>query len=177
MKWCMVAAIAVSLLFIFSGMAFAQGDDFDLDALLGDVGVDVAADAGSASPASQEAEVAEAFDDSMDAFAAEPRGRSECGGDPFAEPEVVADDFDADAFAEADAPQMPPQACRTILLPQTWRMIRLPQARKTHLRKLPHRKPRMILPPQRPIRIFWVTYWQRSLSKKRPLWQLRNPIS
>ena len=44
MKWCMVAAIAVSLLFIFSGMAFAQGDDFDLDALLGDVGVDVAAD-------------------------------------------------------------------------------------------------------------------------------------
>ena len=74
-------------------------------------------------------------------------------------------------------PQMPPQACRTILLPQTWRMIRLPQARKTHLRKLPHRKPRMILPPQRPIRIFWVTYWQRSLSKKHPPWLLKNPIS
>ena len=105
MKWCMVAAIAVSLLFIFSGMAFAQGDDFDLDALLGDVGVDVAADAGSASPASQEAEVAEAFDDSMDAFAAEPAvEEASAEADPFAsEPEVVADDFDADAFAEADA--------------------------------------------------------------------------
>ena len=36
MKWFMVAAVAVS--FLFGGMAFAQEDDFDLDALLGDVG-------------------------------------------------------------------------------------------------------------------------------------------
>jgi len=36
MKWCIVATMAVSLL--FSGMAWAQEDDFDLDALLGDVG-------------------------------------------------------------------------------------------------------------------------------------------
>ena len=106
MKWCMVAAIAVSLLFIFSGMAFAQGDDFDLDALLGDVGVDVAADAGSASPASQEAEVAEAFDDSMDAFAAEPAvEEASAEADPFAAEADVsdADDFGADLAAEADA--------------------------------------------------------------------------
>ena len=38
MKWCMVAAMSVSLL--FGSMAFAQEDDFDLDALLGDVGTE-----------------------------------------------------------------------------------------------------------------------------------------
>ena len=104
MKWCMVAAIAVSLL--FSGMAFAQGDDFDLDALLGDVGVDVAADADSAAPAFQEEEVAEAFDDSMDAFAAEPAvEEASAEADPFAAEADVsdADDFGADLAAEADA--------------------------------------------------------------------------
>ena len=40
MKWCIVAAMTVSLL--FSGMALGQEDDFDLDALLGDVGVEEA---------------------------------------------------------------------------------------------------------------------------------------
>ena len=34
MKWCMVAAVAVS--FLCGGMAFAQDDNLDLDALLGD---------------------------------------------------------------------------------------------------------------------------------------------
>jgi general secretion pathway protein D len=43
MKWCMVAAMAVSLL--FGSMAFAQKDDFDLDALLGDVGTTTSAPA------------------------------------------------------------------------------------------------------------------------------------
>ena len=74
------------------GIGIAQGDDFDLDALLGDVGVDVAADAGSASPASQEAEVAEAFDDSMDAFAAEPAvEEASAEADPFAAEADVSD--------------------------------------------------------------------------------------
>ncbi len=41
MKWCMVAAMAVSLL--FGSVAFAQEDNFDLDALLGDVGMEEAA--------------------------------------------------------------------------------------------------------------------------------------
>ena len=36
MKWFMVVAMAVS--FLFGGMARAQEDNFDLDALLGDVG-------------------------------------------------------------------------------------------------------------------------------------------
>ena len=42
MKWCMVAAMAVS--FLFGGMAFAQDDDFDLDALLGDASLFARAD-------------------------------------------------------------------------------------------------------------------------------------
>jgi len=55
MKWCMVAAMAVSLL--FSGMAWAQEDDFDLDALLGDVGTEEVAEA---APAVEETVIEEA---------------------------------------------------------------------------------------------------------------------
>ena len=49
MKWCMVAAMAVSL--VFGSVAFAQEDNFDLDALLGDVGSNQAAEA--AAPAAE----------------------------------------------------------------------------------------------------------------------------
>jgi len=55
MKWCMVATMAVSLL--FSGMAWAQEDDFDLDALLGDVGTEEVTEA---EPVAEEAMVEEA---------------------------------------------------------------------------------------------------------------------
>ncbi len=62
MKLCMVAAMAVSLL--SGSMAFAQEDDFDLDALLGDVGtvetVDAAADAAAPAAEAVEAPAAEA---------------------------------------------------------------------------------------------------------------------
>ena len=56
MKWCMVAAMAVS--FLCGSMAFAQEDDLDLDALLGDVGAPaeqaaVAAPAADAAPAAE----------------------------------------------------------------------------------------------------------------------------
>ena len=51
MKWCMVAAMAVSLL--FGSMAFAQEDNLDLDALLGDAGT-------TTEPAAQPAAAAEA---------------------------------------------------------------------------------------------------------------------
>ena len=60
MKWCMVAAMAVSLL--FGGVAQAQDDNFDLDALLGDAGASgetAPADA-AAVPAVDEAAVAPA---------------------------------------------------------------------------------------------------------------------
>ena len=55
MKWCMVAAMAVSLL--FGGAAWAQEEDFDLDALLGDVGAaaEPAAEAPAATPAAEAA--------------------------------------------------------------------------------------------------------------------------
>lgn len=61
MKWFMIAVMAVS--FSFGGMAFAQEDDFDLDALLGDVGTTEQAPAGgpeaAVEPAAEEAAVAD----------------------------------------------------------------------------------------------------------------------
>jgi len=53
MKWCIVATMAVSIL--FSGMAWAQEDNFDLDALLGDVGA----------PTDQAAEAAPVVEEAM----------------------------------------------------------------------------------------------------------------
>ena len=50
MKWCMVAAMTVALL--FGSVALAQDDGFDLDALLGD------ADTATASVADATADVA-----------------------------------------------------------------------------------------------------------------------
>ena len=57
MKWCMVAAMAVSLL--FGGVARAQEDNFDLDALLGDMD-SAAAPAEAGAPAAADAAVAPA---------------------------------------------------------------------------------------------------------------------
>jgi len=59
MKWCIVAAMAVSLL--FSGLAWAQEDDFDLDALLGDVGA----------PTDQAAEAAPVMEEAVEEVAEE----------------------------------------------------------------------------------------------------------
>ena len=49
MKWCMVAAMAVSLL--FGGAARAQEENLDLDALLGDMDTAAAPAAEAAAPA------------------------------------------------------------------------------------------------------------------------------
>ena len=57
MKWFMIAAMAVS--FLFGGMAFAQEDNFDLDALLGDMD-SAAAPAEAGAPAAADAAVAPA---------------------------------------------------------------------------------------------------------------------
>ena len=51
MKWCMVAAMAVS--FLCGSMAFAQEDNLDLDALLGDVGAPTEQAAEAAAPAAE----------------------------------------------------------------------------------------------------------------------------
>ena len=70
MKWCMVAAMAVS--FLFGSMAFAQEDDLDLDALLGDVGTTNEQTAEAAPvPAAAEAPTAEVAADPFAAPAAE----------------------------------------------------------------------------------------------------------
>ena len=53
MKWFMVAAMAVS--FLYGGVARAQEDNFDLDALLGDVGSATGQTAAAESPAAPEA--------------------------------------------------------------------------------------------------------------------------
>ena len=58
MKWCMVAAMAVSLL--FGGVAQAQEDNFDLDALLGDVDSATAPAEATPAPAAVEAPAAPA---------------------------------------------------------------------------------------------------------------------
>ncbi len=77
MKWCMVAAMAVS--FLCGGMAFAQDDNLDLDALLGDVGAateEAVADAPAA--VAEEAPAAEAV-------AADVAAPAEAAADPFAD--------------------------------------------------------------------------------------------
>ena len=51
MKWCMVAAMAVS--FLCGSMAFAQEDNLDLDALLGDVGAPTEQAAEAVAPAAE----------------------------------------------------------------------------------------------------------------------------
>lgn len=109
MKWCMIAAITVALL--FGSTAWAQDDDFDLDALLGDFDSsptqvdDAAAQAEPAAEAMPE-DVAEPELSSEDAFS---------DSDPFATKEpadlmadetaTTAEDVTAaDPFADLDEP-------------------------------------------------------------------------
>ncbi len=99
MKWCMVAAMAVS--FLFSGMAFAQDDDFDLDALLGDVGAATEETAEAAAPAAEEA-AAEVAEEAV-AEVAEATEAAEETVAEVAEEAVAADPF-ADFAAEEAAP-------------------------------------------------------------------------
>ena len=109
MKWCMVAAVAVS--FLCGGMAFAQDDNLDLDALLGDVGAateEAVADAPAA--VAEEAPAAEA----VAAEEAAPVA-AEAAADPFAdfaaeeaapvaeEVAPVAEEAAADPFAGLEA--------------------------------------------------------------------------
>ncbi|MGD9612554.1 MAG: hypothetical protein AB7V22_06585 [Kiritimatiellia bacterium] len=116
MKWCMVAAMAVS--FMFSGMAFAQEDDFDLDALLGDVGAATEESAEAAAPAAEEAvaegaeaaevaveEVAEATAVAEEAVAemTEATEAAEVAVEEVAEATAVAEEAVAEAAAEAAA--------------------------------------------------------------------------
>ena len=79
MKWCMVAAVAVS--FLCGGMAFAHDDNLDLDALLGDVGA--ATEEAVADPFAAVAEEAPA----AEAVAAEEAApvAAEAAADPFAD--------------------------------------------------------------------------------------------
>lgn len=109
MKWFMVAAMAVSLM--MGGVARAQEDGFDLDALLGDFD----------SPAEETAEAADAFADDTaeapvdEAFAEAPaEGAAESGMDAFAADESMdgaageadpfaVDDLLADVPAEEEA--------------------------------------------------------------------------
>ena len=100
MKWCMVAAMAVS--FLCGGMAFAQDDNLDLDALLGDVGA-ATEEAVAEAPAAvaEEAPAAEA----VAADVAEP---AEAAADPFAdfaaeEAAPAAEEAVADPFAGLEA--------------------------------------------------------------------------
>ncbi len=103
MKWCMVAAMALSL--GLGGVARAQDDNLDLDALLGDfdsapeqVEAAPAADAAPVEPAAADA-MTEAAPAEADPFAAEPAAAE---ADPFAADAAPAE---ADAFAapaEAD---------------------------------------------------------------------------
>ena len=125
MKWCMVAAMTVALL--FGSVALAQDDGFDLDALLGDADTatasvaDATADVAVAEAPAEEAEaVADEFvsetpvAEVADEFAApaeEPVAEADPFADQAAEPaveaeEVAADDLDssADLFADESAP-------------------------------------------------------------------------
>ena len=94
MKWCMVAAMAVS--FLCGSMAFAQEDDLDLDALLGDVGAPTEQAAEAAAPA-VDAEAAPVAAVPAEAVAA-----------PAEEAvEAVAEETVADPFADLDAEAAP----------------------------------------------------------------------
>lgn len=109
MKWCMVAAMTVALL--FGNVAWAQDDDFDLDALLGDFDSppaqvdEVTAEAEPAAEAMLDdiAEVAPSDEDAgidSDPFAAE-----EAAALTADEPAVSTEDVaEADPFADLDEP-------------------------------------------------------------------------
>ena len=88
MKWCMVAAMSVS--FLFASMAFAQGDNLDLDALLGDAGStteQAAADAAvpTAAPATEAAVEPAAEPVPEVAVEAAPAAEEVAPADPFAD--------------------------------------------------------------------------------------------
>ncbi|HRT05280.1 MAG TPA: hypothetical protein P5204_06240 [Kiritimatiellia bacterium] len=93
MKWCMVAAMAVS--FLCGGMAFAQDDDFDLDALLGDVGTAAEAPAEAAAPAAEEA--------AAEAVAAAEPAAEEAVAEAVAAVEPAAEEAVAEAAEVAEA--------------------------------------------------------------------------
>ena len=96
MKWFIVAAMAVS--FLLGGVARAQEDNFDLDALLGDVGT--TAEAADEAPAPAEPAVVEEAPAAADEVAAP--AEEAVAADPFAAPaeEAVAE---IPAAAEAAA--------------------------------------------------------------------------
>lgn len=121
MKWCMVAAMAVSVL--MGSMAWAQEDNFDLDALLGDAGTaePAVAEADAAAPVAaaateevavvEEAAVpAESMTEEVVAPAEEAVPVAEdAAADPFAEP--VADPLvDAAALDAAPVEELAPVA-------------------------------------------------------------------
>ena len=108
MKWCMVAAMAVS--FLFGGMAFAQDDNLDLEALLGDVGAateePAAAPAAEAAAPAAEETVAEAPAPVEAAPVAEEAAPAaeEAVADPFADLEAAPAVEEAAPVAEESAP-------------------------------------------------------------------------
>ena len=115
MKWCMVAAMAVS--FLCGGMAFAQDDDFDLDALLGDVGTAAEAPAEAAAPAAEEAaaEAVAAAEPAAEEAVAEAAEVAEAAADPFSdfaaeEAAPAAEEAAADPFAGLEAEEAAPAA-------------------------------------------------------------------
>ena len=106
MKWCMVAAMAVS--FLCGSMAFAQEDNLDLDALLGDVGAPTEQAAEAAAPA-VDAEAAPAAAVPAEAVAAPAEEAveavaEETVADPFAGLEAAPAEETAALAAEAAAP-------------------------------------------------------------------------
>ncbi len=107
MKWCMVAAMAVSLL--FGSMSFAQEDNLDLDALLGDVGstAEQAPDAAAPAvePAAEEAApVAEApVEEAAVAEEIAPVAEAPAEEAAVAEEAAPAEEVAADPFADLAA--------------------------------------------------------------------------
>ena len=112
MKWCMVAAMAVS--FLCGSMAFAQEDNLDLDALLGDVGAPTEQAAEAAAPAAEvpagavaEAAAEEAVADPFAGIEAAPVAEAAPAAEEVAAPaeEVAApaEEAVADPFAGIEA--------------------------------------------------------------------------
>ncbi len=118
MKWCMVAAMAVSL--CLGGVARAQDDNLDLDALLGDF--ESAPEQAEAAPAAESAPVADAvLPDAAPAEAAVAAEEPAASEDPFAasaeaeaapsEAEAAPADEFADPFAApAETESVPGEA-------------------------------------------------------------------
>ena len=115
MKWCMVAAVAVSLL--FGGVAQAQEDNFDLDALLGDMD-SAAAPAEAGAPASADAAVAPAA-------AEEVAAPAEAVAEEIA---PVAEEAAADPFADlaAEEPAAAPEAVEETAAPEAIEEVAAP---------------------------------------------------